>query len=85
MKFLSIMKWKPEDAEKITELFKKWKAPEGMKFHHGPCTVLGQNKSVSIIETTDEAWAKVDRYWRTVCTMESYPLMDAVEIINIKI
>jgi hypothetical protein len=84
MKFLSIMSWKPGNAQKITDLFIKWKQPEGLKMLYGPCTVLGGNKSVSIVEATDEAWAKVDRYWRHVCTMDVYPLMDAVELIKVK-
>ena len=85
MKYLSIMSWKPENAQKVTELFLKWKAPEGLKILYGPCTVLGGNKSISIFESSDEAWAKVDRYWRHVLTMEVYPLMDAVDIVKIKV
>lgn len=83
MKFLTIMSWKPENAETITEEFKKWKVPDGMKFLYGPCTVLGGNKSVSIVELNDEAWAKVDRYWRKYCKMEQYPLMDVAELMKI--
>ena len=44
--------------------------------------MLGQNKSVSVVEITDEAWAKVDRYWREFCVMENYPLMDTVELMK---
>ena len=84
MKFLVILSWKPENAETITEAFQKWNVPEGLKFLYGPCTVLGGNKSVSIAELNDEAWAKTDRYWRKYCKMEMYPLMDAVELMKIK-
>ena len=84
MKFLTILSWKPGNAQKVTDLFMKWQLPEGLKMLYGPCTVIGGNKSVSIAEATDEAWAKVDRYWRHVCTMEVYPLMDAVELIKIQ-
>ena len=84
MMFVSIMSWKPEDSEKITELFVKWKRPEGLKFLHGPYTMLGQSKSLSILECTDEAWAKVDRYWRKTCTWETYPIMDSSDIVKIK-
>lgn len=84
MKYLGIMSWKPKDAEKVTELFLKWKPPEGLRFLCGPYTVLGANKSVSIVESTDEAFAKVDRYWRHVCTQETYPLMESAEIAKIK-
>jgi len=45
--------------------------------------MLGQNKSVSVVEITDEAWAKVDRNWRELCVMENYPLMDTVELMKI--
>ncbi len=83
MKFLTIMSWEPDNATKITEAFLKWKPPEGLKFIYGPSTMLGQNKSVSVVEITDEAWAKVDRYWRELCVMETYPLMDTVELMKI--
>lgn len=79
------MSWTPENAQKITDLYMKWKQPEGLKILYGPCTVIGGNKSISIFEATDEAWAKVDRYWRHVCKMESYPLMDAVDLVKIKV
>jgi len=84
VKFLSILSWTPEKAQDITDAFVKWKVPEGLKILYGPCTVLGRNKSISVFEATDEAWAKVDRYWRHHCSMETYPLMDASEIIKIK-
>jgi hypothetical protein len=84
MKYVSIMKWKPEDAEKITELFKKWKVPDGVTWHAGPFTMLGQNKSLSIMECTDEAWIKVDRYWRHTCTWESHPIVESVKIVDVK-
>jgi len=84
LKFMSIMSWKPENAQKVTELFAKWEIPKGLKFLYPPCTVLGGDKSVSIFETTDEAWAKVDRYWRHTCTIETYPLMESSEIAKIK-
>ena len=84
MKFASIMKWKPEDAAKVTELFLKWEVPEGVKWIAGPYSMLGQNKSLSIMESTDEAWVKVDRYWRHVCTWETYPIMESAKIAKIK-
>jgi hypothetical protein len=80
MQFASIMKWKPEDAEKITEMFLKWKVPEGIKWIAGPYTMLGQNKSLSIMEGDDDAWIKVDRYWRSVCTWETYPIVESAKI-----
>jgi len=84
MKYLTILSWKPKDAKKVTELFIKWKPPEGLKFLYGPCTVLGGNKTVCIAELTDEAFAKVDRYWRHICATEYYPIMDAAEIVKIE-
>lgn len=84
MKFLTIMSWNPEHAETITELYKKWKVPDGIKFLYGPCIVLGGNKSVSIVELNDEAWGKVDRYWRNYCTMETYPIMEPVKLMKIE-
>ena len=83
MKFLTIMSWEPDNATKMTEAFLKGKPPEGLKFIYGPSTMLGQNKSVSVVEITDEAWAKVDTYWRELCVMENYPLMDTVELMKI--
>jgi hypothetical protein len=56
------MSWKPNEGEKVTELFVNWKQPEGLKYLYGPCTVLGANKPISILEGTDEAFAKTDRY-----------------------
>ena len=84
MKYVSIMSWKSEDAEKVTEHFKKWKVPEGVKWIAGPYTMLGQNKSMSILECTDEAWVLMDRYWRTLCTWESYAIMESAKIAEIK-
>ena len=78
------MSWKPKDAEKVTELFLNWKQLEGLKYLYGPCTVLGANKSISILEGTDKALVKTDRYWRHVCTSETYPIMDSAEIAKIK-
>ncbi len=75
---------KPENAEKVTELFVKWKPPEGFKILCGPYTVLGANKSVSMVELTGEAIAKADRYWRHICTTETYPLMGSVVICQNK-
>jgi hypothetical protein len=79
------MSWKQENAQKITELYKQWKPPEGLKILYGPCTVLGGNKSISIFESTDEAWAKVDRYWRHITHSEVFPLMDAKDIAKIEV
>jgi hypothetical protein len=84
MKYLTIMSWKPENAQKVTDLFLKWKQPEGYKVLYGPCTILGANKSITIVEGTDEAFAKTDRYWRHVCKSEVYPLMDSEKIAKIK-
>jgi hypothetical protein len=84
MKYLGIMSWKPEDAEKVTDLFLKWKKPEGLRWVYGPCTMIGHNKSVSIFEGPDEAIAKIDRYWRNTCTSEIYPIMESAEIAKIK-
>ena len=65
-------------------IFRQMGDPKGLKVPisamYGP---RGQ-KSVSIFETTDEAWAKVDRYWRDMCTIETYPLMESSEIAKIK-
>ena len=84
LKYVGIMSWKPEDAQKVTELFSKWKVPEGMKFLYPPCTALGCNKSISIFEATAEGLAKVDRYWRHTCTSEIYPVMESTELVKIK-
>ena len=84
MKFMTIMSWKPENSQKVTEKFLSWKVPDDMKFLYGPCTIIGYNKSMVIFETTDEAWAKVGRYWRDLCEMKTYPLMDSAQIAKIK-
>jgi hypothetical protein len=85
MKYVGIMSWESEDAEKVTEHFKKWKVPDGLKWHSGPYTMLGQNKSVSIMEATDEAWIKMDRYWRHLCTWESYAIVESAKMADIKV
>lgn len=84
MKFLSILSWTPDKSQDITDTFVNWKMPKGLKILYGPCTILGANKSISIIEATDEAWVKTDRYWRHHCISETYSLMDSSEIIKIK-
>ena len=84
MRFVSIMSWEPEKAKEVTELFLKWKPPEGFKFLYGPCTVLGGNKTVSIIETDTVALAKIDRYWREVTKSEIWPIMDTADIAKMK-
>jgi hypothetical protein len=84
LKYMTIMSWKPEMAQKVTELFIAWKVPQGMKFLYGPCTVLGQNKSVSIWEGTDEAHIKTDRYWRHTCMMETFSIVDSADIAKAK-
>jgi hypothetical protein len=84
MKYLNVISWKPEDAQKVTELFLNWRQPEGIKYLYEPCTILGANKSISILKGKDEALAKTDRYWRHVCTSETYPIMDSAKIAKIK-
>ena len=54
MKYLTILSWKPENAQKVTDLFLKWKQPEGYKVLYGPCTVIGANKSITIVATISQ-------------------------------
>ncbi len=84
LKYLAILTWRPEEAQKVTDLYLKWKIPEGLIFILTPHNILGANKSVSVCEASDEALAKVDRYWRQVCNIEIMPLMDVRELIKIR-
>ena len=85
MRFLTILSWKPEKAKEITERFKKWTAPEGIKWVLPTHTIMGKNQSVSIVDADDPVvLAKVDRFWRDISTFETYPIMESREIIKIK-
>jgi len=84
LRFLSILSWEPEKAHEVTERFKKWKVPEGLKWILPPHTLMGRNQSASIVETDDpKVLAKVDRYWRDIAEFESFPIMDSREIAKV--
>ena len=78
------MCWEPDKAEKVTELFLKWKMPEGFKILYGPCSVLGGNKSITVFESDTKSLALVDRYWRATCKSEIMPIMDSADIAKMK-
>jgi hypothetical protein len=81
MRFLTILTLKTEKAKEATERFKKWTPPEGLKWVLPPHTILGRNQTVSIVEVDDPVvLAKVDRFWRDICTFEIMPIMDSREI-----
>ena len=84
MKYISVMCWEPDKAEKVTELFLKWKIPEGFKILAGPFSVLGGNKSITVFESDAESLALVDRYWRNTCHSEIMPVLDSAEIAKMK-
>jgi len=85
MRFLTILKWKPEKAKEITERFKKWTPPEGLKWILPPHTIMGKNQTVSVVEVDDPVvLAKVDRFWRDICTFETNLIMDSREIMKIE-
>ena len=78
------MQWRPDEAQKVTDLYMDWDIPEGVKFILAPHTILGANRSITVFECTDEALAKVDRYWRQVCNIEIMPLMLSVDLVKVK-
>jgi len=85
MRFLVILTWKPEKAKEITERFKQWTPPEGLKWILPPHTIMGKNQTVDVVECDDPiVLAKVDRFWRDISTFEMYPIMASSEIIKIK-
>ena len=85
MRFFTLLTWKPERAKEVTERFRKWTAPAGLKWILPPHTILGKNQTVSIVETDDPVvLAKVDRAWRDIATFESLPIMDSREIMKIE-
>jgi len=85
MRFLTILSWKPEKAKEITERFKKWTPPEGLKWILPPHTIMGQNQTISIVESDDPiVLAKIDRFWRDISTFETKPIMASSEIMKIE-
>jgi len=85
MRFLIIVSWKPKKAKEITERFKKWTVPEGIKMVLPPHAIMGKNQSVGIVDVDDPVvLAKVDRFWRDISIFEFYPIMETREIIKIK-
>ena len=85
MRFLTILKWKPEKAKEITERFKKWTPPEGLKWILPPHTIMGKNQTVNVVEVDDPVvLAKVDRFWRDICTFDTNLIMDSREIMKIE-
>jgi hypothetical protein len=85
MRFLTILTWKPEKAKEVTERFKKWTPPEGLKWILPPHTIMGKNQTVSIVESDDPVvLAKIDRFWRDISTFETLPIMASSEIMKIE-
>ncbi len=84
LRYLAQLEWKPEEAQKVTDHYLRWKPPEGLMFVLEPHTVIGGNKAVLVVECSDEALAKVDRYWRQVCSIHIVPVMLSKDLIKIK-
>jgi hypothetical protein len=84
LRYIATMAWRPDEAQKVTDLYLRWKVPSGVKFILPPHTVLGGNRSIIIFECTDEALAKVDRYWRQVCCIEILPVMATDDLVKVK-
>jgi hypothetical protein len=85
MRFLTVFTWKSEKAKEITERFKKWTPPEGLKWILPPHTIMGKNQTVSIVELDDPVvLAKIDRFWRDIGIFETNPIMASSEIMKIE-
>ena len=85
MRFLVWMSWEPDKANEVTERFKKWVTPEGVKGILPTQTVMGRNEAFSIIEIDDpKLLAVYDRRWRDIAVFEMLPIMESSEIVKIQ-
>lgn len=84
MRYVAFMAWRPEEAQKVSDLFTSWRKPEGLRYVLPPHTLLGANRSVIVFECPDEALARVDRYWRQVCCIEIMPVMESEALVKVR-
>ncbi len=84
MRYLARLEWPPSEAQAVTEQYLRWKPPEGLKFILEPHTIIGGNQAIIVVECTDEALAKIDRYWRQICSIHISPVMVSKDLIKIR-
>jgi hypothetical protein len=85
MRFLMWLSWEPDRAKEMTERFKKWVTPEGVKGILPTHTVMGRNEAFSITEVDDpKLLAIYDRRWRDIAVVEFIPIMETSEIVKIE-
>jgi hypothetical protein len=84
VKFLVVFSFKSEHAKAIRERFKTWTPPAEIKFIFPVHTILGANKSVSIIEAITEAdLAKLIGVWTDLGSYKINPIMESREAVKL--
>jgi hypothetical protein len=85
MRFLISMSYEPDKAKEVTERFKKWVTPEGVKTILPTITVMGRNRSVTVWDVDDpKLLAILERRWRDLGVLEILPIMESTQIAKIQ-
>ena len=85
MRFLAVGSYELDKAEAVTERTKSWTCPEGIKIILPGHVIIGQTKSITVIDIEDpKILVKINRAWRDIMIFKFYPIMETSEILKIE-
>ena len=82
MLFMDIITWEPKDNAEMTKRYEKWEWPEGIKVI-AEWIDLSSCRFVGVYDAENaEAYAAATFPWRDICWIDSFPVMEASEMMK---
>ncbi|AKB85615.1 DUF3303 domain-containing protein [Methanococcoides methylutens] len=82
MLFIDIVSWEPKDQNEIMKRFENWEPPEGIEII-GQWIDLSNCRTVVVYDAEDaKAYAAATFPWRDICYFDSFPVMEASELME---
>lgn len=83
MLFLDISTWDPTDRDAILDHFKTLKVPDGVEIINQWIDLSGGRYFILYEAENSEAYAAFNLPWTDVCIVDSVPVMEASEFMQI--
>lgn len=79
---MDIVTWDPKDSDKVEERYENWEYPEGIKVVSEWLDLTSCRYFVVYDAENTEAYAASILPWRDICLHESFPVMEARELMK---